>query len=73
MIRRKVVCKKTHTQPFEKETTVSRRLDTRLPKPSIATVLGMLLVFVAFANASGQDATRGEAPIEPEPGTGESP
>src|SRR5215218_6688262 len=42
---------------------MSRRLDTRLPKPSIATVFGMLLVFVAFANASGQAAGMGQTQV----------
>ena len=31
-----------------------RRLSTTLPKPSFATVLGTLLVFVASADLSGQ-------------------
>ncbi len=49
--------------PLKGETTVSRRLDTRLSKPSIATVFGMLLMFVAFANASGQTASMGQTQV----------
>ena len=43
---------------------MSRRLDTKLLKPSIASVLGMLLVLVAFADASGQAASTGQTGVE---------
>jgi hypothetical protein len=43
--------------------TVSRRLYTRLPKPSIATVFGMVLVVAASSDSSGQVASTGQTPI----------
>ena len=42
---------------------MSRRLGPRLPKPSIATVSGVLLVFAAFANASGQAASTSQTQV----------